>query len=378
MITAIPLMQQFGLTCPIVQAPMAGGATTPELIAAVSNFGGLGSLGAGMTDPATIAKQIDSIKTLTDKPFAVNLMVLTEQESTLFDAPMPEWLADYYADHDISVDLPDYPAQNFESQLAVLLDNPVPVASFTFGIICAEQVEALHRVGTKVIGTANHPLEAKAWADIGADAVCVQGLEAGGHRGGWLAISEADPLGLLTLITQTRALTAIPLIAAGGLMSAADIAAVQSAGAELAQLGTAFLTTHESGINRVYKDSLLQAANGKRPATTRLTRLFSGKPARGLLNEYLRTYAEFDRSPESRKYSLDTNPVAASRSKVIPLPPYPQLNAMTRQLRATAAREGNAEYMSLWAGQGVTMVREESVSELMGRLLSELQAFNNR
>ncbi|MDO5770437.1 MAG: nitronate monooxygenase, partial [Psychrobacter sp.] len=359
MTTAAPLLQQLGITCPIVQAPMAGGATTPELIAAVSNFGGLGSLGAGMTDPMTISQQIDSIKTLTSKPFAVNLMVLTEQESTLFDAPMPEWLADYYADHDISVDLPDYPAQNFEAQLAVLLDNPVPVASFTFGIISSEQVEALHQVGTKVIGTANHPLEAKAWADIGADAVCVQGLEAGGHRGGWLAISETDPLGLLTLITQTRALTDIPLIAAGGLMTGRDIRAVQIAGAEMAQLGTAFLTTHESGIHPIYKDRLLEVGSGKRPAITRLTRLFSGKLARGLLNEYLTTYAEFDLSPAVLKTKMSVASLANKRNKIMSLllPPYPQLNAMTRQMRATAARDGDAEYMSLWAGQGVALVR---------------------
>ena len=346
------LIETLALTRPIVQAPMAGGATTPELIAAVSNAGGLGSLGAGMTDPMTISQQIDRIKTLTSKPFAVNLMVLTEQESTLFDAPMPEWLADYYADLDISVDLPDYPAQNFEAQLAVLLDNPAAVASFTFGIISREQVEALHQVGTKVIGTANHPLEAKAWADIGADAVCVQGLEAGGHRGGWLALSEADPLGLLTLITQTRALTDIPLIAAGGIMTGAAISAAQIAGAEMVQLGTAFLSTHESGISTAYKQTLLSVANGDRAATTRLTRLFSGKPARALVNDYLRAYQAFD------------NPVT--------LPPYPQLNAMTRTMRATAGKQGDVEHLSMWAGQGVSLVRSESVAQLMARLTEEL------
>lgn len=357
MTSTLPLMQQLGMTCPIIQAPMAGGATTPELIAAVSNFGGLGSLGAGMTAPAKLKQQIDTIKSLTNKPFAVNLMVLTEQESTLFDAPMPEWLADYYADHDISVDLPDYPAQNFEEQLQVLLDNPVAVASFTFGIISSEQVEALHQVGSKVVGTANHPLEAKAWAEIGADAVCVQGVEAGGHRGGWLAASEADPLGLLTLITQTKALTELPLIAAGGIMTANDIRAVQVAGAELVQMGTAFLTTHESGINATYKQRLLKAARGEADSTTRLTRLFSGKPARGLVNEYLETYAQFDSITEI------ANPFCAE------LPPYPQLNAMTKPMRANAAKLSDAGHLSLWAGQGVSLVREESVCELMGRLI---------
>jgi len=346
------LSNQLGMTCPIVQAPMAGGATTPELIAAVSNAGGLGSLGAGMTVPELLTEQINSIKALTDRAFAVNLMVLSETEWTTLDAPIPEWLSAYYADNALEITLPVQPAQSFADQFQVLLDNPVPVASFTFGIISSEQVDALHKVGTKVIGTANHPLEAQAWAEIGADAVCVQGVEAGGHRGGWLAVSEADPLGLLTLIDQTKRMTDIPLIAAGGIMTATAITAAQIAGAEMVQMGTAFLTTYESGISQAYKDTLLNVANGDRAATTRLTRLFSGKPARALDNEYLRACQAFD--------NQDT------------LPPYPQLNAMTRTMRATAGKQGDVEHLSIWAGQGVSLVRSESVTELMARLTSEL------
>lgn len=346
------LSNQLGMTCPIVQAPMAGGATTPELIAAVSNAGGLGSLGAGMTAPELLTEQIGSIKALTDRAFAVNLMVLTEAEWTTLDAPIPEWLSAYYADNALEIALPNQPAQSFADQFQVLLDNPVPVASFTFGIISREQVDALHKVGTKVIGTANHPLEAQAWAEVGADAVCVQGVEAGGHRGGWLALSEADPLGLLTLLDQTKRVTDIPLIAAGGIMTATAITAAQIAGAEMVQMGTAFLTTHESGISPAYKDTLLKVANGDRAATTRLTRLFSGKPARALDNDYLRTYQAFD-----NQYKL---------------PPYPQLNAMTRTMRATAGKQGDVEHLSMWAGQGVSLVRSESVAELMARLTSEL------
>lgn len=351
MTSTITLMQQLGITYPIIQAPMAGGATTPELIAAVSNFGGLGSLGAGTTAPSTIKQQIEQIKALTNKPFAVNLMVLSEAESTTFDAPMPEWLKAYYQQQGIELNLPQNPAQLFEQQLQILLDNPVPVASFTFGIISAEQVEALHQVGTKVIGTANHPLEAKAWADIGADAVCVQGVEAGGHRGGWLAISEQDPLGLLTLINQTKAITSVPLIAAGGLMTGQAIKAVITAGAEIAQLGTAFLATTESGISAAYKSELIKAASGERSDSTRLTHLFSGKQARGLVNGFLHKYAAYD----------DHN-----------LPAYPQLNAMTQPLRAAASKADNTDYMSLWAGQGVALVKAQPVATLMQSLVSKL------
>ena len=348
------LIDTLNLTYPIAQAPMAG-ATTPELAATVSNFGGLGSLGSGMTAPDVLTSQIDTIKSLTDRPFMINLMVLSEQDSTTFDTAMPAWLSQYYQDNNIEFALPKRPALSFLDQLQVLYDNPVPVASFTFGIISAEQVQHLQGLGTRVIGTANHPLEAKAWADIGADAVCVQGVEAGGHRGGWLPQSESDPLGLLTLIGQTRACTDIPLIAAGGIMNGQAIKAIQAAGAELAQIGTAFLTTDKCGINDTYKQALLDASrskHSKRSAETRLTRLFSGKLARGLLNDYLRDFAQFESADK--------------------LPPYPQLNAMTKFMRAHASKNSDAEHQSLWAGQGVALVKQESTLELLERLVKAL------
>ena len=344
------LLDTLNLTYPIVQAPMAG-ATTPELAATVSNFGGLGSLGSGMTPPEVLHSHIDTIKSLTDRPFMINLMVLSEHESSALDSEVPTWLSKYYQEKNIEFTLPKHPALSFAEQLQVLYDNPVPVASFTFGIISVEQVQRLQSLGTRVVGTANHPLEAKAWADIGADAVCVQGVEAGGHRGGWLPQSENDPLGLLTLISQTRACTDIPLIAAGGLMNGQDIKAVQTAGAELAQIGTAFLTTDKCGINDIYKQALLDASQGGRSSETRLTRLFSGKQARGLLNDYLHDFAQFESAHE--------------------LPPYPQLNAMTKFLRAHATKNRDAEHQSLWAGQGVTLVRQERTVELLERLVRE-------
>lgn len=345
------LLKQLGMTYPIVQAPMAG-ATTPELAAAVSNFGGLGSLGGGTTSPAALNEQIDTIKALNDRPFMVNLMVLSEHDASTFDSTMPEWLTAYYQQQQIDVALPDRPAHSFAAQLQVLYDNPVAAASFTFGIISAEQVQRLQQLGTRVIGTANHPLEAQAWAAIGADAVCVQGMEAGGHRGGWLPESAADPLGLLTLIGQTRACTDIPLLAAGGIMSAQDIKAVQTAGAQLAQIGTAFLTTDKCGISATYKQALLDASHGTRSTETRLTRLFSGKQARGLINDYLRDFAHFDKADS--------------------LPSYPQLNAMTTTMRANAGKNDDAEHLSLWAGQGVALVKQEPTLVLLERLVQGL------
>ena len=345
------LLNTFDLTYPIVQAPMAG-ATTPELAATVSNFGALGSLGSGTTAPDVLDKQINTIKSLTDRPFMINLMVLSEHDSNTFDTSIPTWLNQYYQQQNIEIELPARPALRFADQLQVLYDNPVPVGSFTFGIISAEQVQHLQSLGTRVIGTANHPLEAKAWAEIGADAVCVQGVEAGGHRGGWLPQSASDPMGLLTLISQTRACTDIPLIAAGGIMTGQSIKAIQTAGAELAQIGTAFLTTDKCAINDIYKQALLDASQDKRSSETRLTRLFSGKQARGLLNDYLRDFGQFESAHE--------------------LPPYPQLNAMTKDLRAHATNNLDAEHQSLWAGQGVALVRQESTIELLERLVKDL------
>ena len=345
------LLNTFDLTYPIVQAPMAG-ATTPELAATVSNFGGLGSLGSGTTAPDVLNEHINTLKSLTNRPFMINLMVLSEHDSNTLDSPIPAWLTKYYQEKNIEIALPKRPALSFVEQLQVLYDNPVPVASFTFGIISAEQVQRLKDLGTRVIGTANHPLEAKAWAEIGVDAVCVQGVEAGGHRGGWLPQSTNDPMGLLTLISQTRACTDIPLIAAGGIMTGQAIKAIQTAGAELAQMGTAFLTTDKCGINDIYKQALLDASQDKRSSETRLTRLFSGKQARGLLNDYLRDFGQFESAHE--------------------LPPYPQLNAMTKDLRAHATNNLDAEHQSLWAGQGVALVRQESTIELLERLVKDL------
>ncbi|WP_413500299.1 NAD(P)H-dependent flavin oxidoreductase [Psychrobacter maritimus] len=345
------LLNTFDLTYPIVQAPMAG-ATTPELAATVSNFGGLGSLGSGTTAPDVLNDHINTLKSLTNRPFMINLMVLSEHDSNTLDSEIPAWLTKYYQEQNIEMALPKRPALSFAEQLQVLYDNPVPVASFTFGIISAEQVQSLKDVGTRVIGTANHPLEAKAWAEIGVDAVCVQGIEAGGHRGGWLPQSANDPMGLLTLISQTRACTDIPLIAAGGIMTGEAIKAIQTAGAELAQIGTAFLTTDTCAINDIYKQALLDASQDKRSSETRLTRLFSGKQARGLLNDYLRDFGQYESAHN--------------------LPPYPQLNAMTNDLRAHAKNNLDAEHQSLWAGQGVALVRQEKTVELLERLVKDL------
>ncbi|MDO5651053.1 MAG: nitronate monooxygenase [Moraxella sp.] len=341
------LMQRLNLHTPIMQAPMAG-ASNAEFVAAACHAGALGSLGAGMMSPAAIHAEINQIKALTDKPFNINLMILSNELSERYSAAMPKWLSNKYQALGVTPAIDDKPAQDFTKQLQVLLDNPVPVASFTFGVLESTQVKALHDVGSLVVGTANNVAEVQAWADVGADAVVVQGVEAGGHQGGWTN-ETAKRYATFELLKLTKSGDIkLPLIAAGGIATAQSVAQALIGGADLVAVGTAFLTTHESPISPLWQEQLFKATG----ADTRLTRLFSGKLARGVVNDYMREFADID---------------GAIRHADIPL--YPTMNAMTKSLRAYGAKCGDVNLMSLWAGMAVADCRDESVLDLMARLL---------
>ena len=227
------LAEILDIAVPIIQAPMAGGVTTPELVAAVSNVGGLGSLGAALLSPERIAAEIAAIRALTAAPFNVNLFVLSPprvEGHTLTEAlarlqPMRD---------ELGLPTGDVPAQfceSFPAQLEAVLEARPAVVSFTFGIVDPAIVERLHAVGTKVIGTATHVAEARAWESVGADAVCAQGAEAGGHRGTFLGSFEEAMIGTLALVPQVADAVRIPVIAAGGIMDGRGIAAVLVLGA---------------------------------------------------------------------------------------------------------------------------------------------------
>ncbi len=340
------------LSSPIIQAPMAGASNSATVVTACQ-AGALGSLGTGMMTPQQIHQSIDDIKSATDLPFCVNLMVLPQAITERYNEPMPKWLGEYYDKLGIVPVLDDKPAQSFDAQFQVLLDNPVPVASFTFGIISIEQVQALKQVGTLVIGTANCPDEVIAWADVGADAVVVQGAEAGGHRGGWLDES-ASPMALAQLFTAvTDRLSAeqvkIALIAAGGIHDGGRVRYYLNHGAVAVAVGTAFLSTAESCISPLWKSRLL--AGGE----TRLTRLYSGKLARGLVTGYMQDFVHLD---------------GLVRHPHIPI--YPTMNAMTKSLRAHGASTQDDNLMSLWAGAGVSQCRDESMADLVARLVADV------
>ncbi|MFF1505948.1 nitronate monooxygenase [Streptomyces sp. NPDC058326] len=335
---------------PIVQAPMAGGASCPELVGAVCEAGALGFLAGGYKTAGGLYQEIKQVRGLTGRPFGVNLFlppggrpadpaaveVYRHQlagEATWYDTPLGET--------DAGRD------DAYDAKLAILLEDPVRVVSFTFGCPSPEVLASFARVGTFTIVTVTSADEALAAQRAGADAVCVQGFEAGGHQGTYRddpADDGAPGTGLLTLLTRVRESVALPIVATGGIMRGAQIAAVLAAGADAAQLGTAFLCCPESGAHPLHKRALTD------PLFTRtaLTRAFTGRPARGLVNRFMREHG----------------PYAPSA--------YPEIHHLTAPVRKAAATAGDAQGMALWAGQGHRLARELPAGQLVEVLAAEL------
>jgi nitronate monooxygenase len=335
---------------PIVQAPMAGGVSVPKLAAAVAEAGGLGFLAAGYKTADGVYQEIKQLRSLTARPFGVNLfMPQPEYAETGAVEVYAHQLAGEAAWYETELGDPDSGRDDgYDAKLAVLLDNPVPVVSFHFGVPGPEVLQALRRAGTFTLVTATTVEEALAVERAGADAVIVQGVEAGGHQGTHRDIPENDGsgIGLLSLIAQVRESVSLPIVAAGGLMRGSQIAAVLAAGASAAQLGTAFLATAESGAHAVHK----QALTNPLFVRTELTRAFSGRPARGLVNRFLREHGPYA-------------PAA-----------YPEVHHLTSPLRKAAAKAGDAQGMALWAGQGHRLARELPAGRLVEVLAAELAA----
>ena len=341
------ITRALGLRLPIIQAPMAGGATTPELVAAVSNAGGLGAFAAAILAPEAIRAGVARIRALTPRPFCVNLFVLqTPRPDTAILERAQRLLAPMRAELGLPPAAPltrycEDPMDQFEA----LLEAAPALASFAFDVHAPAQIERLHARGCKVAGSATNVAEARAWEAAGADFVCAQGGEAGGHRGTFIGACEDSLIGAMALVPQVVDAVRVPVIAAGGIMDGRGIAAALMLGAGAVQMGTAFLDCHESGIHPAWKQAIREAGD----TATMVTSAFSGRMARGVNNGFMRRMAAHQHE----------------------LPPYPVQNALTGEIRAAAARANRPEYMSMWAGQGIAMARNLPAAELMMKLEAE-------
>jgi len=336
------LSHRLGMALPVIQGPMAG-CDTPALVAAVSQAGGLGMLGCGMRSPDTMRQAAAAVRAATDKPFGINLFVQSipvPDDATVQVAL--EVLKPMYAEFGLEPQIPTHWCEDFDAQLETLLALRPAIASFTFGILTAAQVQRLHSAGCLVMGTATTVAEALAWQSVGADAVCAQGMEAGGHRGTFLGDFDAALLGTMTLVPQCVDALRVPVVAAGGIMDGRGIAAACTLGAQAVQMGTAFLACPESAIGPAQRAAIARAQG----SDTRVTRVYSGRPARGIVNTMMQRLT----------------PHAAD------IAPYPLQNALTVPLRRAAAARKRADYVSLWAGQGVGMARALPAAQLLALL----------
>jgi nitronate monooxygenase len=279
------ITKKLGIQYPIIQAPMAGGATTPELVAAVSNAGGLGSFAAGYLMPDDIRSAIRKIRELTKNPFSVNLFIPEKHHVTADEMnAMCNILGECCFDLKIKIEplKPPY-SHSFEDQMNILLEENVPIFSFTFGIPNADWISKFKNKNTVLIGTATNLEEALLLEKNQIDFIVAQGSEAGDHRGTFIGKAEKSLTKLLSLIPEMINHTKTPIIAAGGIMDADSIMSAMKLGASAVQMGTAFLSCYESGIHPKYKEKLLTLKNDE----TTLTRAFSGKMARGIKNKFI-------------------------------------------------------------------------------------------
>ncbi|MET0459788.1 MAG: nitronate monooxygenase [Ilumatobacteraceae bacterium] len=327
---------------PIVQAPMAGGPSTPALVAAVGGAGGLGFLGAGYVTPARLAADIAAVRVALAGPFGVNVFVADAS-----GAPRPSVdayareIAEEAARVGVAAGVPRFDDDDADAKIDLLCADPVAVVSFTFGLPPEEVVRRLGAVGTEVWVTVTSPDEARAAIELRPDALVVQGVEAGGHRGISVDDDEASDLTLLAALQLIEPVTDCPLVAAGGLSTGGAIAAVLVAGAAAAQLGTAYLRCPEAGTSEVHRVATAS------PSRTVLTRAFSGRLARGIENRFHRDHAS-------------TAPRA-----------YPEVHHLTSPVRAHGRASGDADLVNLWAGQTHQLAQARPAGELTRALADD-------
>jgi len=345
------LTEKLGIDYPLIQGPL-GGLSSQRLTAAVSNFGGLGSFGAHGLAPEAIQDVIAQIRSLTSKPFAMNLWVSMEDEGarTSDESAFNRSLAPL-AVHLAALGAPrpaykPYSPTRFEGQARVLMDANVPAFSFIYGVPPTEILDECRAKGIVTIGTATTPDEAAVLQDAGVNAIVASGFEAGGHRGSFLRPAEDSLTGTFSLTPQIVDIVDVPVIAAGGIGDARGVVAALALGANGIQPGTAFLACEESGASRPHREALL----GKQAGHTALTRGFTGRLARGIHN---RLMEELSR-------------------KGTEILPYPLQRGVVRNLSIAAEASGRADLQPLWAGQSANLSTCTDVLAFLTSLVEEV------
>ncbi|HUQ74149.1 MAG TPA: DUF561 domain-containing protein [Burkholderiales bacterium] len=339
------LSAKLGLRVPIIQAPMAGGPSSQELVAACSAAGALGGFGFAYTQPGDMEKQAAWVRERTQAPFVVNLFTAPQPEPISDQRAALDAVAHLYAEFGLGSPQAVQPpfAPDLEAQLAAV--ERIRPRAFTTHLadLPIERIRKFQSVGIAVGGAATTIAEAKHLESQGVDFVIAQGGEAGGHRGTWLRDPYDSLTGTLALTRLIVRAVRLPVVAAGGIMDGAGIAAVLALGAQAAQLGTAFIACPESGASKVHKDALLAAKEDD----TRITEKFSGKPARGLVNRFVR---EMAKAPQLA---------------------FPIQNSLTTKLRAASAKAGKADCVAMWSGQAAPLARSVPAAELIRTLEQE-------
>jgi nitronate monooxygenase len=331
-----------GLAVPVVQAPMAGGPSTPALAAAVNRGGGLGFLAAGYLTTNRLAEDIEALLSLTDLPFGVNLFVGGGYAADPARVrAYAERLATDAQRAGVPLGKPRFDDDSFADKLELVCKRAIPVVSFTFGAPPRQAVDELHAAGSEVWVTVTSPAEATQAAGVRADALIVQGVEAGGHRGVFVDDDAQSELTLFSALQLVRASVDLPLVAAGAIMTGSALAAVLALGAAAGQVGTAYMRSTEAGTSDA------QRAATATDTPTVLTRAFSGRLARGIVNRWHREHGD-----------------AAPRA-------YPEVHHLTSPLRAHGRSAGDADLINLWAGQAHRLAPERSAEEITRTLADE-------
>ncbi len=345
------LTAKLGIDYPVIQGPL-GGLSSQKLTAAVSNFGGLGSFAAHSLTPGATKDVIAEIRSLTSKPFAMNLWVSMEDEGARTSdenafnrslAPLASHIAALGAPR------PEYKSLSwirFEDQARVLLDAEVPVFSFIYGIPPQEILDECRAKHIVTIGTATTPEEGAALQEAGVDAIVASGFEAGGHRGSFLRAAEDSLTGTFSLVPLIADTVNVPVIAAGGIADARGVVAALALGAEAVQMGTVFLACGESGASLLHR----QALRGKKAGHTALTKGFTGRLARAIHNRLLE----------------ELNQVGTT------ILPYPLQRRLVRNLAIPAEAAGRSDLLPLWAGQSANLSTCTDVLAFLTSLFEEV------